>query len=165
MAQCNEHNEIKEKMSFNLMDFSSCCVNEDTIGHKLERPGSCFFKQIFYYLAVPSFTCGMWGLVAWPGIPPWAPALGLCSLNCWTIKEVPELLYLFIYLFLLKPHYPSKSEVLLAQLCPTLCDPMDYTPPGPCPWNSPGMNTGVGCLFLLQGHLPDSGIEPGSPAL
>ena len=23
-----------------------------------------------------------------------------------------------------------------------------------CPWNSPGKNTGVGCLFLLQGVFP-----------
>ena len=29
----------------------------------------------------------------------------------------------------------------------------------------PGMNTGVGCYFLLQGNLPDPGIEPGSAAL
>ena len=33
-----------------------------------------------------------------------------------------------------------------------------------CPWDSPGKNTGVGCHFLLQGNLPDPGMEPGSPA-
>ena len=33
------------------------------------------------------------------------------------------------------------------------------------PWNSPGQNTGVGSLSLLQGNLPNSGIEPRSPAL
>ena len=34
---------------------------------------------------------------------------------------------------------------------PTLCDPIDSSPPGsPCPWDSPGKNTGVGCHFLLQ---------------
>ena len=31
------------------------------------------------------------------------------------------------------------------------------------PWDSPGKSTGVGCHFLLQGNLPDPGIEPGSP--
>ena len=37
------------------------------------------------------------------------------------------------------------------QPCPTLCDPKDGSPPGsPCPWDSPGKNTGVGCHFLLQ---------------
>ena len=37
------------------------------------------------------------------------------------------------------------------QSCPTLCDPIDGSPPGsPHPWDSPGKNTGVGCHFLLQ---------------
>ena len=36
------------------------------------------------------------------------------------------------------------------QSCPTLCDPIDGSPPGsPRPWDSPGKNTGVGCHFLL----------------
>ena len=34
-----------------------------------------------------------------------------------------------------------------------------------CPWNSPGKNTGVGSHALLQGNLPDPGIEPGSLTL
>ena len=33
----------------------------------------------------------------------------------------------------------------------------------PCPWDSPGKNTGVGCHCLLQGIFP--GMEHGSPAL
>ena len=37
------------------------------------------------------------------------------------------------------------------QSCPTLCIPIDGSPPGsPHPWDSPGKNTGVGCHFLLQ---------------
>ena len=37
------------------------------------------------------------------------------------------------------------------QSCPTLCDPIDSSPPGnPRPWDSPGKNTGVGCHLLLQ---------------
>ena len=31
-----------------------------------------------------------------------------------------------------------------------LCDPIDGSPPGSHPWDSPGKNTGVGCHFLLQ---------------
>ena len=31
-----------------------------------------------------------------------------------------------------------------------LCDPIDGSPPGSPPWDSPGKNTGVGCHFLLQ---------------
>ena len=33
------------------------------------------------------------------------------------------------------------------------------------PWNSPSQNTGAGSLSLLQGNLPNPGIEPRSPAL
>ena len=37
------------------------------------------------------------------------------------------------------------------QSCPTLCDPIDGSPPGsPRPWDSPGKNTGMGCHFLLR---------------
>ena len=35
-------------------------------------------------------------------------------------------------------------------MCPTLCNPVDSSPPGSHPWDSPGKNTGVGCHFLLQ---------------
>ena len=37
------------------------------------------------------------------------------------------------------------------QLCSTLCDPIDGSPPGsPIPGITPGKNAGVGCHFLLQ---------------
>ena len=36
------------------------------------------------------------------------------------------------------------------QSCPTLCDPIDGSPLGSRPWDSPGKNTGVGYYFLLQ---------------
>ena len=36
------------------------------------------------------------------------------------------------------------------QSCLTLCDPIDGSPPGSAPWDSPGKNAGVGCHFLLQ---------------
>ena len=38
---------------------------------------------------------------------------------------------------------------LVTQLCPTLCDPTDYSA-----WNSPGQKTGVSSLSLLQGIFP-----------
>ena len=50
---------------------------------------------------------------------------------------------------------------LVTQLCPTLCDPMDYNL---CPWNSPGKDIGVGSLSL-QVIFPNPGTEPKSPAL
>ena len=42
-------------------------------------------------------------------------------------------------------------KVKVAQLCLTLCDSMGYIY---SPWNSPGQNTGVGSLSLLQGIFP-----------
>ena len=47
----------------------------------------------------------------------------------------------------------------VAQSCLTLCDPMDYSA-----WNSPGQNTGVGSLSLLQGIFPTQELNQG-PAL
>ena len=53
---------------------------------------------------------------------------------------------------------------LVAQLCPTLCDPMDYSPPGSSVHgDSPGRNTGVGCHALLQGIFPTQGSNLGLP--
>ena len=41
---------------------------------------------------------------------------------------------------------------LVAQLCPSLCNPMDYSPPGfPVHGDCPGENTGMGCHVLLHG--------------
>ena len=49
---------------------------------------------------------------------------------------------------------------------PTLCNAMDYRPPGSSVHGIlQAKNTGVGCLSLLQGNLPNPGIKPGSPAL
>ena len=51
---------------------------------------------------------------------------------------------------------------LVAQLCPTLCNPMDCSLPGSSfHEDSPGMNTGVGSHALLQGIFPTQGSNPG----
>ena len=50
---------------------------------------------------------------------------------------------------------------LVTQSCPTLCDPMDCSPPGSSVHgDSPGKNTGVGCHALLQGIFPTWGSNP-----
>ena len=54
------------------------------------------------------------------------------------------------------------------QLCLTLCDPMDYGPPGSSVYgDSPGKNTGVGCHTLHQGIFLTQGskLRLMSPAL
>ena len=45
----------------------------------------------------------------------------------------------------LQPHGPQPTRLL-------------------CPWDFPGKNTGVGCHFLLQGNVPDAGINLASLA-
>ena len=49
---------------------------------------------------------------------------------------------------------------LVAQLCPTLCNPMGCSPPGSSVHgDSPGKNPGVGCHALLQGIFPTQGLN------
>ena len=50
---------------------------------------------------------------------------------------------------------------LVSQLCLTLCDPMDCSPPGSSVHGySPGKKTGVGCHALLQWIFPTQGSNP-----
>ena len=52
------------------------------------------------------------------------------------------------------------------QLCPTLCDPIDSSPPGsPVPWILQARTLEWIAIFILQGNLPDPGTEPASPTL
>ena len=50
----------------------------------------------------------------------------------------------------------ASPSAQVTQSCLTLCDPMDSSP-----WNSPGQNTGVGTLSLLQGIFPTQRLNPG----
>ena len=55
----------------------------------------------------------------------------------------------------------QKVKVKVAQSCLTLCDSMDCTS-----WNSPGQNTGVGSLSLLQGSSqPRDQTQGSNPGL
>ena len=62
----------------------------------------------------------------------------------------------------LKSHNKLMSVCFVTQLCPTLCDPMDCSPPGSSVHgDSIDKNTGVGCHALLQGIFPTQGLNPG----
>ena len=54
----------------------------------------------------------------------------------------------------------SIDRCACAHWCPTLCDPMDCSPP----WNFPGKNTGVGLPYPTPGDLPDPGVELNTPS-
>ena len=53
----------------------------------------------------------------------------------------------------------SDVKVKVAQSCPILCDPMDYTVHGILQAH----NTGAVSLSLLQGIFPTQGVNPGLP--
>ena len=90
------------------------------------------------------------------------------ALTIWTfVDKVMSLLLNMLSRFVIAflPKRKVKVKVLVTQLCLTLCDPVDYSPPG------------FSVHVILQarilewvvspspGDLPDPGIEPGSSAL
>ena len=58
-----------------------------------------------------------------------------------------------------------RAESEVAQLCPTLCDPMDCTCQAPLSMGFSRQDYWSGLPFPSPGDLPNPGIEPGSPAL
>ena len=77
-------------------------------------------------------------IVPWSGIEPRPPVLGAQSLNHWTTREVPYILWV------------GERVCLVAQSCLTLCNPMDCSPPGSSVHGDfPNENTGVGYLQLV----------------
>ena len=56
-----------------------------------------------------------------------------------------------------------KHLCLVAQSCPTLCDPMGCSPPvSSCPWGFSRQEYWSGLLCPPPGDLPDPGIKPAS---
>ena len=71
-----------------------------------------------------------------------------------------------LYIYNSSTHKVSlKVKVLVIQLCLTLCDPMDYIPPGSLSMEFSKEEYWSGLPFPPPGDLPDPGIKPGSPAL
>ena len=81
----------------------------------------------------------------------------------WTNKQ-NKLVSFIIFLLCTWIFDAHWSCCLVDQSCQTLCSSMDCSLPGSSVHGiSPGKNTRVGCHFLLQGNLPNPGIEPISP--
>ena len=59
----------------------------------------------------------------------------------------------------------TRQCVLVAQLCLTLCDPMDYSPQAPLSMGFSRQEYWSGLPFPSPGDLPNPWIEPGSRAL
>ena len=64
------------------------------------------------------------------------------------------------HLFLISSASVAAAAAKSLQSCLTLCDPIDSSPPGSHPSDSPGKNTGVGCHFLLQWVKVKSSVGP-----
>ena len=81
-------------------------------------------------------------------------AQAVCSIPIYYLPGQQENLSLTLYVFL----------GLVAQLCPTLCNPMSYSSPGSYVHDdSSGKKTGVSCHALLQGISPTQGLNSGLP--
>ena len=122
-------------------------------------PGTTFWTVRFQTCTVP------WS--------PWVPATWLvwirmgCKSNIYTgfqrqyFKTVKS--YLIFKLAACWNNIWGVLKVLVTQSCPTLCDPMDHSPPGFSGHGiSQARNIGMGCHFLLQGifltHRSNSGL-------
>ena len=60
---------------------------------------------------------------------------------------------------------PNEGAVLVTQSCPTLCNPMDCSPPGSSVHGIFQAGILSGLSFPSPGDLPNSGVEPRSPEL
>ena len=58
-------------------------------------------------------------------------------------------------------HWLSYLHAKLLQSCPTLCNPMDCSPPGSSVQKILQARTGMGCHALLQGIFPTQGSNLG----
>ena len=62
-------------------------------------------------------------------------------------------------------HTHTHTHTEVAQSCPTLCDPMDCSPPGSSVHRILQARILEWVVIPFFGDLPNPGIEPGSPAL
>ena len=74
------------------------------------------------------------------------------------------LFFLFQICFIFKRNWKQPS-VLLTKLCPTLCDPMDCSPPGSSVHGVLQATILEWVAISFSGDLPNTWIEPGSPTL
>ena len=93
-----------------------------------------------------------------PPLPSPTLNTGTSHFNCALLYCALQISWVFFFSLILF-HYSLLC--LVTQSCLTLCDPMDWGPPGSVHGDSPGKNTGVGWYALLQGVFPTQGLNPG----
>ena len=107
----------------------------------------------------PNSSCSICG---WEGLVSCKHVQEKCSYSTVHIPVIQQMhvKYFLSLLFLVSTFL---VVVLVAQLCLTLCNPMDCRLL--CLGNSPGKNIGVGWHFLFQGIFLAQGSSPVPPAL
>ena len=89
-------------------------------------------REAIYHM--PIAICVSLEKYCWSFLPSFE--FGWLFFSCWVIE--------FLYIFL------AAAAAKSLQSCPTLRPQRQQPTRLPCPWDSPGKNTGVGCHLLLQ---------------
>ena len=80
--------------------------------------------------------------------------------SCWLLVESVLAVRSCPRVLITRP-YPPAVYVLITQSCPTLCDPMNRSPPGSSgPWDFSARIYWSRLQFPSPGDLPDPGIQP-----
>ena len=82
-----------------------------------------------------------------------------------TVADIPSL-HVSVWVCVCNRHDPNSHNgrvCVCAQLSPTLCNPMDYSPQAPLSIGFPRQEYWSRLPFPPPGDLPDPGIEPASP--
>ena len=126
------------------------------------------YSSLFWFLThIPLYASNCWPQQnpIWPQGMWLIPLSTLVSPHDWqTSPKMPTCKFLPRNML---PHTAKRTlqmeseKVKVTQLCPTLCNPIDYSPCSP--WDSSGQNTGVGSLSLFQGIFQSQGLNPGLP--
>ena len=95
MLICSSWEGCKAKVSFSsvLMEFAARGLRMWLAGMRSQFWRDCASFMIgissaFVFAHAAHVACRI--LVPWPGIEPVTPALGACSLNHWTTREIPD---------------------------------------------------------------------------
>ena len=122
---------------------------------------------LFNHHPHPRHQHGSFPLLKSPSLTIWSEVSSLPR-HTQATASFPALCILRFIIILVNYIYIHVFAVLciVVQSCLTLCNSTDCSLPGPSVHgDSPGKNTRVGCHALLQGNLPNPGMEPRSPTL
>ena len=122
--------------------------------HGLSNCGSQVLEHRICNCTQASLPRGMWDLSG-SGIEPMSPALA-DRFFITKPQGKPEFSYIL---------FQNMCVVLVAQLCPTLCDPMNCSPPDFSVHGILQARKLEWVAISFSGDLPDPGFEPGCSAL